>query len=168
MIRNGRTILLASAVLLLVVAFVHYPVKAGTQTATSRGVTLVQFTCGEDDNNGPIYGPSTVRVSTGWCDSIGGTPGPPLPSGTLYNLRVNAATGTTDSTPATLKVTVYTSASPIPVLLCKVTTGDAFCQDLTHSVSVNAGDFVYAYISVPDSNTFLASATLTIEENIVE
>jgi hypothetical protein len=169
MIRKGRSILLASAVLLLVLAFVHYPVKAGTHTATSRGVTLLQFTCGEDPNNGPVYGPNSgLRVSTGWCSGIGNTTGPALPSGTLYNLRAIVGAGTSDSTPATLKVTVYTSTSPIPVLLCKVTTANAFCQDLTHNASINAGDWVYANVSIPDSNTFINAVTLSAEENIEE
>jgi hypothetical protein len=168
MIRNGRTFLLAAVVLLLVFAFVHYPVKAGTHTATSRGVTLLQFTCGEDPNNGPIYGPNAPRVTTGWCNDSGASPIPSLPSGTLYNLRATVEAGTNNSTPATLKVTVYNSTSPIPILLCKTTTANDFCQDLTHSANINAGDFVYATISIPDSNTFLGEATLTMEENIVE
>jgi hypothetical protein len=168
MIRNGRTILLALAVLLLVLAFVHYPVKAGTHTATSRGVTLIVLGCGEDPNNTQIFGPGAVSPGGGWCDGAGQWNGLQFPSGTLYNLRATVGGGTSNINPATFKVMVHTSSSAIPLLVCEATTRNGQCQDLTHSGSVKAGDTVSVSVSIPDSNTWVGSIGVTMEENIVE
>jgi hypothetical protein len=67
-----------------------------------------------------------------------------------------------------LKVMVKTGSSPIPRLLCEATTRTGTCQDLTHSISVNAGDTVSVSVSIPDSNTSVGGAMVTIEENIIE
>ena len=54
MIQRLRIVLLVPAVLLLAVAVGHRHAKAA-QTGTSRGVTLIQLGCGQDQN-GPISG----------------------------------------------------------------------------------------------------------------
>jgi len=105
-------------------------------------------------------------VSTGGCDNNDAAGGFRLPSGTLYNLRAQFGAFTTDTTPPVLKVMIYTSASP--VLVREATVDKSRCEDLTDQASVVAGDSISASISIPDSNTSLGQATLTIEENIIE
>jgi hypothetical protein len=166
MIRRMRIVLLVSAVLLLAVVFGHHHAKAA-QTGTSRGVTLLVFGCGQDPNNTQIFGPGSVGPSAGWCDGIGQY-NLQFPSGNLYNLRANVGGGTSDLAPATFKVMVHTGSSPIPVLVCEATTRNGQCQDLTHSGSVNAGDGVSVSVSIPDSNTWVGSVGVTVEENIIE
>jgi hypothetical protein len=107
-------------------------------------------------------------VSTGGCDNVEAAGGFRLPSGTLYNMRAIVGAGTTDPTPATLKVMVYTSASRIPILVCESATGTSGCKDLIHSGTVNAGDIISASVTIPDSNTWLTQTTITVEENIIE
>jgi hypothetical protein len=166
MIRRMRIVLLVPAVLLLAVVVGHRPAKAA-QTGTSRGVTLIQLGCGQSPN-GPVSGPSTIGVSTGGCDNNDAAGGFRLPSGTLYNLRAQFGAFTTDTMPPSLKVMIYTSASRVPVLVCEATIDKSKCEDLTHQGSVVAGDSISATISIPDGNTSLGQAALTIEENIIE
>src|ERR1700691_2758560 len=156
MTREGRTILLALAVLVLVLVFAHYPVKAGTHTATSRGVTLIVLGCGQDPSNTQVFGPGAVSPNGGWCDGAGQWNGLQLPSGTLYNLRATVGGGTSDSAPATFNVEIY-SESHIPILEGEATTRTGQCQDVTHSGQVNAGDGVSATVSIPDSNTWVGA-----------
>ena len=169
MTRKMTVILLLSAALALALGLVYYPAHANTLAGTSRGVTLIVFACGQDPNNTQVFGPSAgIGISGGWCDGVGQLNLLQLPGGTLYNLRATVGAGTSDSTPAPLKVMIRTSSSPVPVLVCEASTSTAICQDLVHSGTVNAGDTVSASVSIPDSNTWIAGVTITVEENIIE
>lgn len=168
MIGTAKAALLTAAVLLLAATFFHTSVGAGA-SATSQGVALIQIGCGED-NNGNISGPFTSYLYGGYnaCSNGTGTAPTPLPSGMLYNMRVLVYGYTSDSA-ADFKVSLFTSAHRKPVMVCGVGIPVVnTCNDLTDTVAVNAGDTVWATVSVPDSNSQLVSVALTVEESVTQ
>jgi hypothetical protein len=93
----------------------------------------------------------------------------PLPSGTLYNMRALVDAGTLDGSSENLKVSLFTSASRKAFMTCGVSVPHIVtCSDLTDTVTVNAGDRIYATVGVPDSNTELNSVAISVEETIIE
>jgi len=168
MLTKGKPALLVVAVVVLAFTFIQRSARAGTP-GTSQGVALIQLGCGFT-GNGSAFGPRTSYLYNGLnaCDDSVGSLPTPLPSGTLYNLRVLVDGSTTDAT-AKFKVSLFTSAGHKAVMVCGVKLPQSnTCQDLTDTMTVNAGDTVYASISVPDSNTQLTSVAVTVEENIIE
>jgi hypothetical protein len=160
-------ILCVAAVLLAAIVIVRYPAKAGP-SGTSKGVTLIVLGCGQDPNNTVVFGPGDIGVSAGFCDGYGQINAPQLPSGTLYNLRAAVGLGTTDPTPVNSEVRLVTYPHRQAELVCQVTSKNGICQDLTHTINVNAGDTVHATVSIPDSSSWISTVTITFEENIVE
>jgi hypothetical protein len=158
-----------TTVLVLAIAFTHNLAKAKS-AATSKGVTLIQMGCGNDPSAGPFYGPGAPLLLSGYrtCEGGGNYSYTQLPSGTLYNMRVQVVAYTFDPTPQKLKVSLYINGQTGTAMSCEVTTRTGACQDLTDTPPVKAGDLIWADISVPDSNTVLYSANIMLEENIVE
>src|SRR5258708_25107509 len=139
------------AILLSGFTLVNTSVRAGV-AGTSQGVTLVQLGCGTD-SNGNISGPYTSYLYGGYSACSNSTQGvpTPVPSGTLYHMRV-VAFASAGNASANLKVSLFTSASRKPVMVCAVGIPRVnTCNDLIDTAAVNAGDTVWATISIPDS-----------------
>jgi hypothetical protein len=168
MIIKRKSALLSAAVVVLILTFIQRSVKAAA-TGTSQGVTVIQLGCGSG-GNGPAIGPLTSYLYSGLnaCDGSSTSLPTPLPGGTLYNMRVLANAYTTNAA-AKFKVSLFISGNRKPVMTCGMNVPQSTsCSDLADSVPLNAGDTVYATISIPDSNSQMGSATITLEENIIE
>jgi hypothetical protein len=158
-----------AGVVLAAFALIRYPAKAGAP-GTSKGVILIELGCGADPQAGNLFGPATATLYFGYrtCFGEGTAVQTPIPSGTLYNLRAVTQASTSDGSPQKMKVSLFKVGSSNALLVCGANTETGQCQNLTDTAVVNAGDGVYATITVPDSNTQLVSAIVTVEENVVE
>jgi hypothetical protein len=161
-----------AALLFAALAFVHHPAKAGG-SGTSRGVTLIQLSCGEDPSVGGIGGSLKLILPGGDanCQQFERHhPAVPLlPSGTLYNLRVSIDTqnNSPSQLPLEYPVTVVSSSTQTELSCTIPTSNQGTCEDLTHQFGIGAGGDLQVTITIPTDGEIF-SAVATLEEQIVE